>query len=1289
MKQKAKTPESGVLRTKLENPMILDGPNQPTSFARLLTAVTTHLINLAPDDVDDGINHVLALIGQATGADRSLVIQQQNRLFINTHEWCASGVPSEMSALHDLPQTGMAWILDKLDRAGYVYIPNLNHLPPEASQEELLFANRGWRSFLAVPLLRHNFRFGLLCLLTLTHEQTWTNEDISLLQIVGEIFTNALQRKDFEQREKLAYKIGAELASILDQDALLNLTINQLRDSFGYYYTQIFLTNNLLSSPDNAIATHLIVHAGTGAIGERLKQKRHTIPVTASRSIVARAARTREAVRVDDVREITYHLPNPVLPNTRSEVAIPLVNEQTLLGVLDVQHTDPNHFNEHEIRILQIVANQLSTALAKSVLFAENQRLVEELTLLHAVATVATEATDEDTLFTRVTPIIAQALRADLFGFALLDPTSGNLSYHRSVRHKQDKFLFQMIRPGEGVCGHVIRTGKTWRIADVSEEPAFLGDPQTRSELCVPLKLDRQIIGVINAESMKEGAFSDADERLLVTIAGQLATTIEKLRLFEKAQHQAAETAALLATSKAISSLQLDHVLNTIAAEAQKLFKADTSRIHLTEPDGKMMRCVVALSDQPEKAVMRFAFPIGMGLTGRVALSGKPEIVHNTLEDGRAIQIPGTPEEDEAMALAPLVIRNKVIGVMTVTRRDVKNQFTQDNLQFLIAFADQAAVAIDNARLFAAEQQRAQQQQQLVKTAAALLDTRSLAELGPTITAVARQTLNADRIAIYIYNPNSVSVSCLYAHNLSDAYISAITQQFENMPGFRLLNNIQPITVDNALEDPSTAVLHDIIREEGFHSFAVFSMSIPGDPIGALAIYRDKTSPFSPDDLAAGQTLAYIVSITYQNILLLNEIHQALDREQRLNEITRTLNSAPDLPTVLAYVARLATDLIDADAGLVGLVIDHQIMTFYPHNIPTSVNLRPIAKGNGIPWEIVETGRLIIQAQYQDHPKANQALINVGAGAFIGVPIVAGEECLGALQLFSLTPGKQFSRRDLALAESIGRQAGIALQNRRLFSQLSERAEALAVSLAHQEELDEAKTEFIQNVSHELRTPLGLIYGYAELLDSGALGELTPSQTQPMNIIIKRVRMLINILDDMSVLLAAETQDFRREELDPGELLKSIQEEFGLQAEQANVNLTIIILESLPKIVGDPFHLRRVFDNLLSNALKFTPPGGSITLRSWTQGRELLIEVTDTGSGIAPEEMQRIFERFYRAKADSAQHHKGKGTGLGLALVKEIVEAHRGKITVRSKPGEGTTFQIRLPAFSPPVMPHP
>ncbi|MBK8985304.1 MAG: GAF domain-containing protein [Chloroflexi bacterium] len=1259
--------------------MAVESQNQPSPFARLLTAVTTHLINLAPDEIDNGINHVLGLIGQFTRADCALVLLQKNRLLSNTHEWSAPDAACEGAAIHDMPPAHMGWILDELDQFGFVYVPNGEHLPPEAVQERRLFAAQGWQAFTAVPLVRQNTRFGLLVLLA--QEQIWTNETVSLLHIVGEIFTNALQRKDFEQREKLAYELGAELATILDQDTLLNRTTNQLRDGLGYYYTQIFLANNLPAQTDSGAATHLVIQAGTGVVGERLKQKRHTIAINASRSIVARAARTREVVRVDDVREISYHLPNPVLPNTRSEVAIPLINELALIGVLDVQHTDPNHFNAHEIRILQIVAYQLSTALAKAALFAHNQQLVEELTLLHAIATAATETNDEDTLFARVAPIIAQALRADLFGFAFVDPQSGSLSYHRSLHCRQSKYLFQLIRPGEGVCGQVVATGKPRRITDVTQEPAFLGDSLTRSELCVPLKLDQQIIGVMNAESDQPGAFSEADERLLTTIAGQLANTIEKLRLFKKAQHQAAETAALLATSKAISSLQLDHVLNTIAAEAQRLFKADTCRIHLIAPDGKMLRCVVALSDRPEQAIMNFSLAVGVGITGRVALSGVPEIIRNTLEDGRGVQIPGTPEEDEAMALAPLAIRSQVIGVMTVTRRDVKNQFTPDNLQLLIAFADQAAVAIDNARLFAAEQQRAEQQQQLTKAAAALLDIRALEELGPTVTAVARQTLHADRVAIYLYNSATASAHCLYAHNLSKRYTDAITQQFRQMPANQLLASSQPVFVDNAQTDPRTAVLHDLIREERFYSFAVFALSSPQDPIGALVTYRDEVAPFDADDLAAGQTLAYIVSVTYQNILLLTEIRHALDREQRLNEITRTLNSAPDLPTILAYVTRLATDLVDADAGLLGLVIDHQIMTFYPHNIPASVNLRPVSRGSGIGWEIVETGQPVMKKRYQDHPRAYHALTKVGVGAFIGVPIIAGEESLGAMQIFSFTPGKQFSRRDLALAESIGRQAGIALQNQRLFSQLSERAAVLAVSLARQQELDEARTEFIQNVSHELRTPLGLIYGYAELLDSGALGELTAMQTQSMGIIIKRIRMLITMLDDMSALLAAETQDFRREEIDPGELVQLIQEEFLLQANQAAISLTTAIQRPLPVILGDPFHLRRVFDNLLSNAFKFTPAGGLISLKVWADGRDVLIEVTDTGSGIDPEEMQRIFERFYRAKADSVQHHQGKGTGLGLALVKEIVEAHRGRITVRSKPAEGTTFQIRLPTL--------
>jgi GAF domain-containing protein len=1434
MKQVAHLPESGSLADPVENDR-----STFTSLARLITAVTTRFINLPPDDIDEGIIHALGLVGRFTQVDRSIVILEQDGHLQNVYEWrqASAAAADGPNNIRFLPSS-LPWLMEQLNRAGVCQLGRVDQLPPEAQREKAAFAELGLRALLAVALVSDHKVIGYLSLMSFTQEREWREEDADLLQVVGDIFTNALQRKGIELRERLAYEIGARLANLLNLDDLSRLVIEQLRNSLGYYHIQIFLADGGLDGGAPTAVTQLILHTGSGVIGERMKRRGHTIPLDAARSIVARAARSQETLIVNDVRRSTYHLPNPALPKTRSEVAIPMLAEQTLIGVLDIQHTDPNYFNEHEIRILQIIANQLSTAVARAHLFARNGRLVDELTLLHAVATVVTEATNEDALFHQVTAIVAPAIQCDSFGFSLIDRESGSLNDHISYRYRDGKAFLPTIRPGEGITGHVVNTGKPWRIGDVSREPAFIGDLRTRSEVCVPLLIGGQVIGVINAESAKADAFNEADERLLLTIARQVAVTLERLRLLNEAQRQAAETSALLATSKAISLLKLDHVLKAIANEARKLFGADTCRIHLLEPDAKTLRCVVAISEQTEEAILNFQLRVGVGLTGRVALSGVPEIINNTLEDSRGIQIPGTPEENEAMALAPLVIRRQVIGVMTVTRKDVSRPFTSANLRLLIAFADQCAVAIDNARLFAAErrqleeltllneaatasaratqedalldkiaqlvhrtlphqhigiflldeasgmlrphrayrisegaiprgtgvvgrvaatgqtqnvpdvsremadkalfpgvraelavpvkisdqvvgvldarskqpaafgeaderlletfarqlatglekvrliaaeQQRASRQQQLAKTAGTILGAHDVPELGAAVTAVAQQTLAIDRVAIFTFHDGDRMVEPLFAYNLSDAYTAAFSQNYEQTPGARLL----PVVVNNVLNDAREATLRLYSRQEGFLAYAGFSLPTSHEPLGALLVYRDHLTPFNEDDIAIGQTLAYIASVAYQNILLLTEIRQALNREQRLNDITRTLNSAPDLPTVLAYVVRLAADLIEADAGLVGLVIDHQIMTFYPYNIPASISLQPTLKGSGIAWEIVENSKPIMLAHYQEHPKAQHRFVQVGARAFVGVPIMAGEECLGALQLFSFTPNKRFSHRDLALVESVGRQAGVALQNRRLFSQLSERAAALAAALARAEELDEAKNQFIQNVSHELRTPLGLIYGYAELIDSGAIGELTDGQKQSMGIIVKRVRMLTTILDDLSVLLAAETQDFRREEVHPGDLLQSVQQEFKLQAEATNITLKALIADGLPFVVGDPFHLRRVFDNLLANAFKFTPPGGTIALRVWLDGREIIFEVADTGSGIAEEEMQRIFERFYRANAGSAQHHKGKGTGLGLALVKEIVEAHQGKITVRSGLGAGTTFTIRLPAVMP------
>ncbi len=202
------------------------------------------------------------------------------------------------------------------------------------------------------------------------------------------IVRNITKRKTAERRDQLAYNLGQQLTTLLDPDALLTETVNRLRETFAYYHAHIYLIDQdtLLTTPETAM---LLIRAGTGSKGTELKRRGHAIPLQAQKSLVAQAARSLEPVVVNDVSLHLDHLPNPLLPKTKSEAAIPLFRGKHLIGVLDVQHTQPNHFDLEQIRTLQIVAAQLSIALSNARLFAENihqkKRLATERNLLRTV----------------------------------------------------------------------------------------------------------------------------------------------------------------------------------------------------------------------------------------------------------------------------------------------------------------------------------------------------------------------------------------------------------------------------------------------------------------------------------------------------------------------------------------------------------------------------------------------------------------------------------------------------------------------------------------------------------------------------------------------------------------------------------------------------------------------------------------------------------------------------------------------------------------------------------------
>ena len=255
-------------------------------------------------------------------------------------------------------------------------------------------------------------------------------------------------------------------------------------------------------------------------------------------------------------------------------------------------------------------------------------------------------------------------------------------------------------------------------------------------------------------------------------------------------------------------------------------------------------------------------------------------------------------------------------------------------------------------------------------------------------------------------------------------------------------------------------------------------------------------------------------------------------------------------------------------------------------------------------------------------------------------------------------------------------------QSQRRYRVLFEEAEAGRRLLAEQNDrlrhLDRMKDDFVASVSHELRTPLTSINGYVELLIEGEAGDVNEEQASFLGVIRRNGERLLRVVGDLlfAAELDARTVELERSPVDLAGLLVQAGQTAHPFAEERQIEL-VLEAESVPMVAGDAGRLGQVLDNLLSNALKFTPPGGRVAVRLFQAGDGVHVEVADTGMGISKDDQNHLFDRFFRTT--EATSSAIQGTGLGLAIAAAIVEAHGGSIDVESEVGFGTTFRIVLP----------
>jgi CheY-like chemotaxis protein/two-component sensor histidine kinase len=220
---------------------------------------------------------------------------------------------------------------------------------------------------------------------------------------------------------------------------------------------------------------------------------------------------------------------------------------------------------------------------------------------------------------------------------------------------------------------------------------------------------------------------------------------------------------------------------------------------------------------------------------------------------------------------------------------------------------------------------------------------------------------------------------------------------------------------------------------------------------------------------------------------------------------------------------------------------------------------------------------------------------------------------------------------------------------------------------------------FIRTVAHELRTPLSILQGYAELLDSEELGGLTPQQKYATDIIVDRTLELRSLVERIGVLLAARAHATVSLPLSLTAVISSVVEDRRAAAIEAELELDVFLEPSLPLVTGDPYQLQLALDCLLENAIKFTPSGGRVDIRTYSEPGWVCLDISDTGVGMTTEQVEHAFNLFYQMDGSTTRHYRG--LGLGLGLVRAVVEGHGGQVAVASQPDQGSRFSVKLPAL--------
>jgi signal transduction histidine kinase len=456
--------------------------------------------------------------------------------------------------------------------------------------------------------------------------------------------------------------------------------------------------------------------------------------------------------------------------------------------------------------------------------------------------------------------------------------------------------------------------------------------------------------------------------------------------------------------------------------------------------------------------------------------------------------------------------------------------------------------------------------------------------------------------------------------------------------------------------------------------------------IGAMALSCIGPHGFTPHDLELTSSLGNQAAVAIENARLYNATRQRNKELLALYSIAMSLGQTLEMSNLLDEILKQVPEVLGHEGGAIFLVSDSDKLLRLTHHHMISepiLNLITSKKyGKNAVNKAAEANKVVefsvpMPKGFQDSELQKRGVdTKLKEMRLICTPLVSHRRVQGVLIIPAYTT-KNLRAGDKRLLETLGRQIGMAIENAALYAQLQERAETLQKAYDELAEVDRLKDELVQNISHELRTPITFIKGYISLLLEGDLGDLGQEQISSLKIVNEKTEQLISLVNGILTLQILTTEVLRLESISPNHLADRAVEDAKIATENLGIKVVADYPEEMPFVRVDPTRITQVFDNLLQNAIKFSPEGGTITIRLRPLKAKVRVDIQDTGIGIPEDKIDRIFDRFFQV--DGSMTRRYGGAGLGLAICRQIIDAHGGQISVHSTEDQGSTFTFTLP----------